>query len=168
MSERQKTELIDMALSGLGDFDPPLRELENIDYLFELEMDYGAYREYKRHRMQTTLSQPLNARYGHLVPRLIERAGAGRLFREAIKKTDHAFRQVEKVHPSVARYLVTHAHMTRTLAKLNLRECYHLLKLRLSSQAHFTIQELARQMHRHIENVHPRLIRYIRLRDAAE
>ena len=46
---RQKT--IDECLQGLGPHDPPPREFELVDYTFEYMMDYGAYREFKRHRM---------------------------------------------------------------------------------------------------------------------
>ena len=49
--------------------------------------------------------------------------------------------------------------------KINLRECFHLLKLRSAKEAHFTIQDIARGMLAEIERVHPEIIGYIRLRE---
>ncbi|MBI3743531.1 MAG: FAD-dependent thymidylate synthase, partial [Chloroflexi bacterium] len=59
----------------------------------------------------------------------------------------------------------THAHVVRCLSKLNLRECYHLLKLRSASNAHFTIRDVANQMRQAIEETHPLLLKYVPWRD---
>ena len=49
--------------------------------------------------------------------------------------------------------------------RISLRECFHLIKLRSAKEAHFTIQDIARQMLAEIEEVHPELISYIKLRE---
>ncbi len=157
--------LFDDALDGLGPFDPPLRDLEMIEYLFELTMDYGAYREYKRHRMQTYLPQPLTPDLGYVVPFVVADAGAVDEFEAAMAASAEAYAAVAEVDPHAAQYVVTHAHNRRLLVKINLRECFHLLKLRSAKEAHFTIQDIARGMLAEIERVHPELIGYIRLRE---
>ena len=60
MDRPQLEAIVHEALERLGPHDVPLRELEVVDYTFDLVMDYGAYREFKRHRMQTYLAQPGN------------------------------------------------------------------------------------------------------------
>ncbi|MBI3743530.1 MAG: FAD-dependent thymidylate synthase [Chloroflexi bacterium] len=166
LSKREKDAIVDTALKKLGPFDSPVREAEMVAYTFELEMDYGAYREYRRHRMQTFIPQALTVGYGYVVPPLIEEAGCGAAFGEAMARSAAAYHAVAKDSPLVAEYLVTHAHIVRLAARLNLRECYHLLKLRSASQAHFTIQVVAKQMLQQIRDVHPLLVEHIRLRDA--
>ena len=64
----------------------------------------------------------------------------------------------------VAQYLVTHAHNRRLLSKLNLRECYHLFKLRTSTMAHASIREPVKEAMRLAAEVHPRLFDHLQLR----
>jgi thymidylate synthase ThyX len=65
----------------------------------------------------------------------------------------------------VAQYAVTHAHNRRVLSKLNLRECYHLFKLRTSRDAHESIREPMKEALRLVEEKHPRFFRHLQLRD---
>jgi thymidylate synthase ThyX len=165
MTPAEREQAIESALSGLGPFDAPLRETELIDYVFEMEMDYGAYREYRRHRMQTTIPQRLEVSRGYVSPFVVEEAGAADLFHEAMATADRAYARLAEESPDLAEYVVTHAHKRRLLAKMNLRECYHLLKLRSAEQAHFTIREIALKCLDELRRVHPLLINFIQLRD---
>ena len=155
---------IDGCLERLGDHDAPLRELEMVDYTFEFVMDYGAYREFKRHRMQTYVPQPLTVANGYLTPDLVREAGMSDLFDEAMGQVDAAFRRLSELSPSVAQYVVTHAHLRRFLAKMNLRECYHLFKLRTQPQAHFSLRKPVEAAMRQAVGAHPSLFKHLRLR----
>ncbi|MCE2463689.1 MAG: FAD-dependent thymidylate synthase [Dehalococcoidia bacterium] len=164
MGQERRHEVIASCLEKLGPHDPPVRELEMVDYTFELVMDYGAYREFKRHRMQTYIPQPLTVANGYLTPPLLEDAGIKGEFVEAMELAGKAFREVYEVSPAAAQYLVTHAHKRRVLAKMNLRECYHLFKLRTQPQAHFSIREPIEEAMRLAVNTHPGLFEHLRLR----
>ena len=164
MGPERRHEVIDSCLNKLGPHDPPVRELEMVDYTFELVMDYGAYREFKRHRMQTYIPQPLTVANGYLTPPLLESAGLKGEFVKAVELAGKAFREVSEVSPVAAQYLVTHAHKRRVLAKINLRECYHLFKLRTQPQAHFSIREPIEEAMRLAVDAHPNLFEHLRLR----
>jgi thymidylate synthase ThyX len=166
MSPDEQEAVVDAALADLGPHDAPLRELELVDYTFEFLMDYGAYREFKRHRMQTYISQPLTVHLGYVLPPLLEDAGLAELFREAMEASQRAYERLAAFSPRVAEYVVTHAHRRRILSRMNLRECYHLFKLRTQPGAHFTIQQASRQALELLRGVHPLLASYIQLRDA--
>lgn len=158
--------IFEAALKDLGPHDAPIRELEMVDYLFEFYLDYGAYREFKRHRMQSYIAQPLTVDLGFICPPLIEEAGQQALFLEAMKVSSSVFDHIRsfKVPDRLAEYVVTHAHCRRVLSKMNLRECYHFFKMRTQLQAHFTIQEAATQALKLVEQVHPLLIKYVQVR----
>ena len=66
----------------------------------------------------------------------------------------------KEVSPVVAQYIVTHAHNRRLLSKLNLRECYHLFKLRTSPMAHESIREPMLEALRLVSEVHPQFFRH--------
>ena len=48
---------------------------------------------------------------------------------------------------------------------MNLRECYHLFKLRTSKMAHFAIREPMLEAMKQVVAVHPELFRHLQLRD---
>ena len=164
MGSEERREVIESCLRGLGPHDPPVRELELVDYTFEMVMDYGAYREFKRHRMQTYLPQPLTVANGYLTPPLLVEAGLGGEFEGAMEQLTSAFWQVHEYSPEVAQYLATHAHKRRVLSRMNLRECYHLFKLRTQPQAHFSIRGPVEQAMRLVVQTHPQFFRHLRLR----
>ena len=164
MTTEEREAVVHNALDRLGPHDIPVRELEMVDYTFDLVMDYGAYREFKRHRMQTYIPQPATVDLGYIVPKLVIEAGAEGLFRDAMQTAEEGFRRVGGEFPLVAEYLVTHAHLRRVLSRMNLRECYHLFKLRTGPQAHFTIRRVMQQAMDLAVEKHPLLFRYLRLR----
>ena len=165
MGPEDKQEILDWCFADLGHHDAAVRESELVDYTFEFVLDYGAYREFKRHRMMSYLPQPLTTDLGYQVPDLLVEAGLKEPFQETVAQAETAFRAVHSHSPLVAQYLVTHAHYRRVLSKMNLRECYHLFKLRTSELAHFAIREPMLQAMKLAVNTHPGLFRHLRLRD---
>ena len=61
----------------MGEHDQPPREFETAAWQFEFVMDYGALREFRRHRMMTHITQPLTVGLGRNVPALLRETGAG-------------------------------------------------------------------------------------------
>ncbi len=165
MRADERAKLFDGFFSGIGPHDAPPRELETVDYTFEIMLDYGAYREFRRHRMQTYLPQPLTVTHGIRILSLISDAGLEGPFTEATDAAARTFHNIAgEVSPTVAQYVVTHAHNRRLLSKMNLRECYHLFKLRTSDMAHESIREPMKEALRKVSEVHPQLFRHLQLR----
>ena len=160
--------IIDESIAGLGPHDAPLREFEVVDYSFEFLMDYGAYREFKRHRMMTYLPQPLTVAHGYRIPKVVAQAGLESEFEETVGPAEEAYWKVREVSLVAAQYLVTHAHNRRVLTKMNLRECYHLFKLRTSDEAHFSIREPMTDAMRLAVEVQPQFFRHMKLRNYPE
>ncbi|MBM3940252.1 MAG: hypothetical protein FJ318_05065 [SAR202 cluster bacterium] len=155
---------IDLALRDLGAHDAPIRELESAYLTFEFVFDYGAYREFKRHRMQTYIPQPATTAHGYVTPQLVRDAGLLPEFEAAMRASDAGFRAVASELPAVAQYLVTHAHKRRVLATMNIRECYHLFKLRTQPTAHFSLVAVMQKAMALARQAHPLLFKHLRLR----
>lgn len=168
MSESERLGLIHSAVRDIGPHDPAPREFELVGYTFEFTFDYGALREFRRHRMQTYLGQALTVSNGCDMPELIREAGFERIFSDAIQGAESVFHALCEHSPAVAQYLVTHAHRQRILSRLSLRECYHLFKLRASRQAHESIRMPIIEAMRLAVEVQPELFRYLPLRDAPD
>ena len=165
MTPQRLVDVIDGALERLGPHDVPVRELEAVDYTFDLLMDYGAYREFKRHRMQTYIPQPLAVEHGYVVPPLVKDAGLEGQFHQTMHRVEAAFQAMHRELPEMARYLVTHAHKRRVLSRMNLRECYHLFKLRTSPTTHFSLVWVIRKAMELATERHPTLFGHLRLRN---
>lgn len=164
LSTKQQEGVITAALENLGPHDSPVRELEQIEYTFEYLMDYGAYREFKRHRMQSYLPQPLTVVESYVEPPLIIDSGLSATYREAMDVSADAYTRLLAISPRLAEYAVTHAHLRRVVTRMNLRECYHFFKLRVQPDAHFTIRDAAQQAVDLVKGVHPLLLKFINLR----
>ena len=165
MPGSQQAGVIGRCAAALGPHDAPGREFELVAYTFEFVMDYGAFREFRRHRMLTNIPQPATVALGYRVPPLVSEAGLEAVFQSAMESAELAFRRVHEASPAAAQYLVTHAHYRRTLAQVNLRECYHLFKLRTSELAHFAIREPVTEAMKLAVDTHPELFRHLKLRD---
>jgi thymidylate synthase ThyX len=168
MTAEERQEIITSCVASLGPHDTPVREFELVSYTFEFLMDYGAYREFKRHRMQSYVPQPLTVAHGYMTPELIADAGLADEYAEALNSSADTYWRVHQYFPQVAPYLVTHAHYRRVLARMNLRECYHLFKLRTSKLAHFSIRGPMLEAMKLAVETHPQLFRYLNLRDYPE
>ena len=164
MSPQELEGIIDRSLEHLGPHDVPVRELESVDYTFDLLMDYGAYREFKRHRMQSYFPQPPSVEQGYLVPPLVTDAGLESDFQQAMGQVESAFHTMRGELPQIAQYLVTHAHKRRVLSKMNLRECYHLFKLRTSPTTHFSLVWVVQKAMELARERHPVLFKHLSLR----
>ena len=165
MDAEARQRLIDGYLEDMGDHDAAVREFELVDYTFEFVLDYGAYREFKRHRMQSYFPQPLSVELGYKLPGLVEEAGLAGEFQQAMGQAEEGYRLISQFSPLAAQYLATHGHYRRVLSKLNLRECYHLFKLRSAREAHESIREPVIEAMRLAVETHPQLFRSLRLRN---
>ena len=164
MSPAEKRLTIHAATRNIGPHDSPPREFETASYAFEFVLDYGALREFRRHRMLTGLSQPLTVRHGYNMPPLVDEAGLRPEFEEAMTRSERTFAGISPVAPLAAPYLVTHAHRQRILARVNLRECWHLFRLRTAGNAHRSIREPVKAAMSLAVAKHPELFEMLRLK----
>ena len=166
MTETERIEMIGGAVRDIGPHDAPPREFELVGYTFEFVFDYGALREFRRHRMQTYLGQPLTVANGCDTPPLVEESGLTGVFDQAVSQSERLYSALAGEDPAVAQYAVTHAHRQRVLSRMNLRECYHLFNLRSSRQAHLSIRQPVLEAMRLAVEAQPDLFRYLPLRSA--
>ncbi|MDD5022680.1 MAG: FAD-dependent thymidylate synthase [Candidatus ainarchaeum sp.] len=165
MSKEEKEKIVDIAIGEKGKFDRPIRELEYINYTFDTVMDFGAYYDFKRHRMCTMSMQKIGVDLGYYMPEDFEKAGLKEIFENAMKKSSETYNKLKIKYPYEASYICTNAHKRRTLAQMNLRELYHFIKLRASPMAHFTIRPIAEGMLEELKRVHPLLVKYLKARE---
>jgi thymidylate synthase ThyX len=165
MSGAELDGIVRDALSGMGDFDTPLRELEHVTLTFDCVLDWGAWYELKRHRLMTLTPQPLDARLGFAMPRVFEEAKIGPRFRQAMSAAADAFEAIATDVPAEAGYVFPNAFNRRVLMTLNLREAFLFCKLRSAPNAHFSIRRIAVRMYELIKDIYPTFAAFMRCTD---
>ena len=163
MSANERTNLIDDFIGNAGPHDTVPREFELPRYRIRFRLDYGAFREFRRHRMLTLLVPPLTIANGYATDPLITAAGpsVAETFHQAVANAESTYRLLDAHHPPAARYLITHAHYQTAVANLNLREAYHLFGLRSGPAAHRGIREPVIAAMQAVEAVNPGILRWM-------
>jgi thymidylate synthase ThyX len=163
LSAESRELIIDDYLQRRGPHDQPLRALEHLYFTFDIVLDYGAYRDIQRHRMATQTRQDFSTRYGYSVPDDIVAYGLGEVFHEGMARAAEAYGRIAEDYPLEAQYVLPLAYRVRVLFTWNLRELFHFIQLRSAKQGHSSYRQIAQQVYREIERVHPALARYIRV-----
>jgi flavin-dependent thymidylate synthase len=154
-SAADRRDLVRRALGRMEFYDFPPREFEHADLVFDLVVSASCYAQLKRHRMATLTCQRYDPALGATVPPSVREIGAEKEFRETIERTDETHAQLERAIGAAADYVLTNAHRRRALLKLNVRELYHVSRLRQDATAQWEIRDLVRQMSRLAAKVMP-------------
>ena len=148
MTVREKRDLARRALARMEFHDVPLREFEFADLTFELILSASCFAQLKRHRLATLTCPPYDPALGITVPASIEAVGGRAEFLAMIGRTNAAHAVLKKRTGPAADYVLTNAHRRRALLKVNLRELYHISRLREDGSAQWDIRALAGKMTR--------------------
>jgi flavin-dependent thymidylate synthase len=148
MNLDQLEEIVKAAFRHMQFYDSPLREFEYPDMTFELIMSASCFAQLKRHRMATLTVQSYNPDLGATVPPSIQEAGEEDRFLNLINRTNQVYDEIKKQSSIGADYILTNAHRRRVLLKLNVRELYHISRLREDGTAQWEIRKLAEEMKR--------------------
>ena len=129
-------------------YDFPLREFEHADLVYDLVVSASCFAQLKRHRMATLTWQRYDPALGVTVPPSVREVGAEKDFLSVVDRTDETHAVLAKAVGPAADYVLTNAHRRRALLKLNVRELYHISRLRQDATAQWEIREIAAEMSR--------------------
>jgi thymidylate synthase ThyX len=139
-----RLDVVRAALAHLGPHDSVPREFEHASLQYELVVSAACFGQLKRHRMATLTTQDYDLHLGITIPPSFEPTGLVaplKELRDASEGLWHMLR--ERVGAQVAPYVLLNAHRRRVLWTANVRELYHVARLRLDSHAQWDIRRLA-------------------------
>jgi thymidylate synthase ThyX len=163
LSGEERARIVDEYLRRRGPHDQPLRALEHLTYTFDILVDFGAFRDIQRHRMVTQTPQESTALHGYNTPPEMARYGHADLFGASMARARSAYETIARDFPREAQYVLPLAFRKRVLFTWNLREIHHFVQLRSGRQGHVSYREIAQQVWRELERIHPLLAKYIRV-----
>ena len=150
-----RKDIVRRACERMEFYDFPLREFEHADLVYDLVVSASCFAQLKRHRMATLTWQRSDPGLSVTVPPSIREAGLEKEFLAVVERTDETHAALEKAVGPAADYVLTNAHRRRALLKLNVRELYHISRLREDASAQWEIREVAAEMSRLARKVLP-------------
>jgi len=168
LSDEQCRTLVDESLRRMDAHESPLRAFELVVAGYEVVLSASAFAQLKRHRMATLLPQAYDPALGITVPPSFEAAGLKPLLHEVAEASGALHDAIAEELPAIAAYALTNAHRRRVLFHANVRELYHLARLRLDAHAQWDIRGIARLMISQAREKLPRLMQLAEGRDALE
>jgi len=133
------------------------REMEHLYFTFEALIDEGVFYELKRHRMCTISSQKPTISNGFHISALFEETGLKEEFVGILNEVKTFYYSYLHRYPNEVRYVIPNASLRRVIITSNLREWYHIIKLRTRPNAHFAIRIFANQIKNKISQLDPSL-----------
>lgn len=146
LSQKEKLEIIKTTFKYAKLYDGALREFEHIYLTFELILSASCFAQLKRHRIATITAQAYDPNLGVTLPHTILETKQTNLFNEIIEKTEKTYDKINQELPHIAPYILTQAHRRRVLLTINVRELYHIARLRMDATAQWDIRELTSKM----------------------
>jgi flavin-dependent thymidylate synthase len=146
LSKKKKVALFKKSCERMELYDVLLREFEFTDLTFSLIVSAGCFGQLKRHRIASLTCQGYEPELGLTIPESVIQVGEEKEFIKIAKKSEAVYKKIEKKHSGVGTYILTNAHRKRVLLRINLRELYHISRLREDPTAQWDIRDKANKM----------------------
>ncbi len=161
LSAGDRDRLYDAVTARLGPHDALPREFEQAGLTFEVVLSAAAFGQLKRHRMSSLTSWPYDAGLGVTVPPAIAEAGLSDVLREGAEEAEAMAARLGGPDDPVSAYALLNAHRRRCLWTLNLREFYHVSRLREDEHAQWDIRFLTAAMSDLVRSAFPLCSRHL-------
>lgn len=147
--------------------DKPGRLFEIPDLVFLINMSFGTFRDFHRHRMFTIIRGPLRSSASKFVPELI--AGDSELlkqFMEIMERSHKVWKALAgRYGEDIAQYSVPFAQKYGFLVKGSLQEFTYFTELRTTPAAHYEIRDVSNKIYGEIRETFPKSSKVIKFVD---
>jgi len=157
-SERQRAEVIDVAVGSRTRRDEILAGFRGGLYAYDFVIDIGAYRDLHRHRRCQKFRQAYAGKLGYDTPKLVVEAGAKTIYDAAMQS---AFDCMRRLPAPGGDYMLPFGARSRFLFKMDFAEAEYMSRLRSGVKGHFSYREIAWEMKTRMEELEPELGRLI-------
>ncbi len=155
LGKKGSADFVKAIFKGLNEHDSLYREFESVNFVFDAVMSSSAFAQMKRHRMMSIFKQQYDVKLGYTVPPSIIETKQTDIFKSAMESAEKAYKLLVKSNPDAAEYALTNAHRRRVIINANLREVYHIARLRMDWHAQWDIQEVSAAMVNEVKKVAP-------------
>ncbi len=140
---KAKQEMWDQVFAAIRPWSKMPRAFELADFTFELAMSESCWAQFKRHRVGSVIRQKHPGSNLCVMPEVIAAAGRSPRWEELLPQVLSLKKELAAVSADLAGYACLNADRVKVLVKMNLRELYHLIRLRCDEHAQWEINVLA-------------------------
>ena len=158
---------MDAFLKGRGKFDAIPMATEAGNLLFEITMDFGAYRDLKRHRRNLFLPALFTALAGHEYPEFVETEPE---LSEIKQRIDHCAQQTAQLYEKIFRhnqylamYIIMFACKQRVVWQMDPRQFAYVVELRTTPAGHHSYRTICQEMFNAAQPHMPEFCKHIRV-----
>ncbi len=166
MTDKEKEEIIDSELSPRGDFDSFPRTFQHGRIRFEFLTDFGAYRDYQRHRASSQIWQRVSAVHGYDYPEYINDSGFEEFkaaYDQVMTELCEFSREIIVEFPHESEYVAALGHLIRTTFDMHPGQLAYIIELRTTPQGHHSYRQLFQKVYQKIEKNAPFIAKHIRV-----
>ncbi|MBT4935325.1 hypothetical protein HOL21_04180 [Candidatus Woesearchaeota archaeon] len=161
------TKTFDAFIQNRGKFDSFPMASETGNMLFEICVDFGAYRDIKRHRRNLFLHAPFTALQGYEFPEYVneepELIDVKNKMALCNEKTIALHTKIVKKKKHCSMYIIMFAHKQRMLWQMDPRQFAYVVELRTTPAGHHSYRTICQQMFRVAEPHMPEFCKHIRV-----
>ena len=130
-SEKEKQELIEVALRQRGPYDELLKEFRSgYAFIFDVLMDIGGWRDMHRHRRCQQIQQSFTSMHGYDVPPVLVDAGLEKDYTAAMNAVKQDIERLRGMDQESSIYALPFGFRVRCLFKMDFAEAEYISKLR--------------------------------------
>lgn len=133
----------------------PGRAFELASYNFDMIIDFGIMRDWKRHRLLTAMWGKLDTSLGWTVSPFIEDMDEAGFYSQAMALSAKTHQILAGRYPESAQYVVCLAYRMRFMININARALMFMLELRTSQQGHPSYRAVGQMMHQLVAEIDP-------------
>lgn len=155
-TDKQKQELIDVALRARGPYDELIKEFRSgYGFIFDILMDIGGWRDLHRHRRCQQVQQSFTTAHGYDIPPALTEAGLDQDYRAAMDAVRTDIESLRKSDQESALYAIPFGFKVRCLFKMDYAEAEYIARLRSGVKGHWSYRTIAWQMKQKIAERYP-------------
>ncbi len=133
----------------------PGRAFEHANYSFDMLIDFGIMRDWKRHRLLTIEWGEVGPSLGWTMSPAIEDMGQMVLYKQAMDLSRKLYVLLLPDYPLSAQYATCLAYRMRVHININARALMYMLELRTGQQGHPAYRKVGQRMHKLVCAVDP-------------
>ena len=124
------------------------REFEFVNLKYRIMMNYGAFREFQRHRYMGIIRNPLNTGHGYFMPNFIgSNPQLSSEMNKLLERVEDLYNRINMENgEKVAQYVLPYCTNYEILVNTNLRELVYFSELRSTPQSHPDLREASMKM----------------------
>ncbi len=153
-SSAMRSEVISVALKSRGRRDELPRGFRGGQYVFDMAIDIGAYRDMHRHRRCQQFRQAYSGNLGFDTPEALGQAGVLPIYETAMRD---ALATLRDLPAPGSHYLLPFGARSRFLFKMDFAEVEYIARVRSGVKGHFSYREIAWLMKQKVEAQEPEL-----------